>query len=348
MINTEDALIEEVSLHRVGNKSADDGCIYSKHSLMLNDTLRGLLSRYFLPPFKSEEYFHFYHDTNLNLNEVYTYVTEIFNNPDNLHDQSINLAKHLYDKSEHPNIKAGDFYTVYFDSVYLDGEEVNAVGLFKSENKDTFLRVLAENSEFTLQSEQGINIKKLDKGCLILNTEREQGYVCAVIDNTNRNMEAQYWIEDFLHVTQRQDDYYHTQNIMALTKNFVVNALPEQLDEFEVSRADQAAILNDSIKFFKEKESFTMEEFNQEVLQQPEIIDSFQEYKANFLRDNDLRMPESFEISDSAVKKQTRAFKSVIKLDKNFHIYIHGDHNLIERGEDEKGKFYKVYYKEEQ
>ena len=47
------------------------------------------------------------------------------------------------------------------------------------------------------------------------------------------------------------------------------------------------------------------------------------------------------------VKKQARAFKSVIKLDKNFHIYIHGDRDLIEQGEDERGKFYKVYYNKE-
>ena len=58
-------------------------------------------------------------------------------------------------------------------------------------------------------------------------------------------------------------------------------------------------------------------------------------------------MPESYDISESAVKKQARAYKSVIKLDKNFHIYVHGNRELIEQGEDEKGKYYKVYFKEE-
>lgn len=29
-------------------------------------------------------------------------------------------------------------------------------------------------------------------------------------------------------------------------------------------------------------------------------------------------------------KKQNRSFKSIIRLDKNFHIYIHGDRKLIE------------------
>ena len=38
----------------------------------------------------------------------------------------------------------------------------------------------------------------------------------------------------------------------------------------------------------------------------------------------------------------------VIKLDKNFHFYVHGSRELIEQGVDEEGrKFYKIYYKEE-
>jgi len=41
--------------------------------------------------------------------------------------------------------------------------------------------------------------------------------------------------------------------------------------------------------------------------------------------------------------------KSVVKLDKNFHIYVHGRHDYIERGYDEaKGmKYYKLYFTNE-
>ncbi|MGN6534001.1 MAG: nucleoid-associated protein, partial [Ginsengibacter sp.] len=58
---------------------------------------------------------------------------------------------------------------------------------------------------------------------------------------------------------------------------------------------------------------------------------------------------DSFIISDTAVKKQARVYKSVLKLDKNFHIYIHGNKELIEKGYDEgmKMSYYKVYFKEE-
>ena len=44
-----------------------------------------------------------------------------------------------------------------------------------------------------------------------------------------------------------------------------------------------------------------------------------------------------------------RVYKSVLKLDRNFHIYIHGNTDLIEKGIDDDGrKYYKIYYQEEQ
>ncbi|MBR3572629.1 MAG: nucleoid-associated protein, partial [Bacteroidales bacterium] len=262
-----------------------------------------------------------------------------------LHEQSVNLAKHLYEQSSHPKIKGGEFYTVYFRDCIVDGDTVDAVGLFKSENKDTFLRVLHEDGRFNLESEQGINIKKLDKGCLIFNKERENGYVVAVVDNTNRGIEAQYWMDDFLHVRQRKDGYANTQNAMAMAKNFVTKALPEQ---FEVSKADQIDLLNRSLEFFKENDTFEMEEFANEVIEQPEVIESFRQYKRSFEEENDVVIDDSFDISDYAFRRQQRSYKRVIRLDRKIQIIIDGNRDHVEQGEDERGKYYKVYYREEE
>jgi hypothetical protein len=121
--------------------------------------------------------------------------------------------------------------------------------------------------------------------------------------------------------------------------------MPQQ---FEVSKADQVDFLNKSVKFFKEKETFDMEEFENEVIIQPDVIQSFNRYKLDFEKEQEIEIHDSFNISDNAVKKQARSIKSIIKLDKNFHIYVHGDREMIEQGIDENGrKFYKIYYKEE-
>lgn len=345
MIQFYETKIKNIALHFVGNKNNDEYVKFSKSVLNLEELTRDVLINYFIKPFiLKQEYYALYHDIDLNMNEVFTYVSNIFYNSKQLQEQSVNLAKHLYEQSTHPKIKGGEFYVVYFENCIIDGEAVDAVGLFKSENKDTFLKVFPSGEGFEIESEKGVNINKLDKGCLIFNTEKENGYVVAVVDNTNKGSDAQYWIDDFLHVRQRKDEYHNTQNILSFCKNFIKNELPQN---FEVSKADQVDLLNKSVKFFKENGKFDMTEFTNEVIGQPEIIKSFNQYKSEFQKDYDVEIVNNFNISESAVKKQARSLKSIIKLDKNFHIYIHGDRELIEQGEDKKGKFYKVYYKEE-
>ena len=335
----------EIVVHKVGNKINDESCNYSSTGINVTEELKELLLYYFITPFKSNEYFNLYHESDLNLNEVFVYVSKIFDKQDKLLANSVNLGKHLYEQSVHPKIKGGEFYTVYFKDCIVDGVTTDAVGLFKSENKDTFLKVFPSGDGFEIESEKGVNINKLDKGCLIFNIEKEKGYVVAVVDNTNKGAEAQYWVNDFLHVRPRKDEYYNTQNILSLCKNFVTNGLPK---EFDVSKADQVDFLNKSVQFFKGNESFEMADFAKEVIGQPELIESFNRYKTDFQKEREIEISDSFNISESAVKKQARSIKSIIKLDKNFHIYVHGARELIEQGVDEEGrKFYKIYYKEE-
>ncbi|MFT4153790.1 nucleoid-associated protein [Parafilimonas sp.] len=338
-------MIQSFSIHRVGNKSADEPMRLSKQEVKLNDELQNILSQYFLSSFKSEEYYRFYHTIELSLNGVYTCISKVFENPRSLHEQSVNLAKHLYDKSTHPKIKGGEFYVAYFKDCHLNGETMDAVGLFKSENKDTYIEVEPVTDGFDIESRQGININKLDKGCLIFNTEKENGFILSIVDNTNKATEAQYWKDDFLSVLVLNNDFTQTNQFLGITKQFVTSQIDE---DFEMSKADKIDLLNRSVDYFKKHDRFDKEEFEQEVFFHPNVIESFQKFDQHYRRENAVEPADSFEISAQAVKQQARAFKSVLKLDKNFHIYIHGNRELIEQGIDENGrKYYKIYYEHE-
>lgn len=343
MIYCENSALQALALHIVGNKLKDDGLHKSERLVDLNESLRKVMVQYFMASFTQDERFHFAHHSGLDFNVVFQLASCIFDKPDNILKYSSRLADHLYESSNHNNIKGGEFYVTYFHEVECDGIDVDAIGLFKSENKNTFLRITSNTSNNSLNYEEGVDIRKLDKGCLIFNTQKEDGYVVAVIDNTNKS-DAKYWVEDFLGVKPRQDKYFQTQNFMSVCKSFVTKQLPS---EFEVSKADQAEILNRSVQYFRENNEFSMQDFTESVLEHPEVIESFQSYKERYQTERDIEIEDSFAISNDAVKKQARSFKSVIKLDKNFHIYVHGDRRMIEQGEDEKGRYYKVYYNEE-
>ncbi|MDR1672194.1 MAG: nucleoid-associated protein [Bacteroidales bacterium] len=347
MLHTEEIDILSLALHKVGNKSQDEGVRLSAAPVCIDEAVQSLLLQYFLSPFKSEEYFNLTHPSDVSLNEIYRYVSRIFDHPESFFEQSTHIARHLYEESTHPKIKSGELYVVLLDHCIVDGEETEAVGLFKSESKETFLKVYPTSDNFAIDYEDGININKLDKGCLIFNTERENGYLVAVVDNLRQSGEAMYWRDDFLNVALRCDNFHRTEQCLDLCKQFVTERLPET---FNVDKADQADMLNKSVQFFKENEIFLFDDFTEQVMQQPEVIQSFKEYRAEYENDRNVRIDEQFDISAPAVKKQAKIFKSVIKLDKNFHIYIHGNRQLIEKGYDDERdmRYYKIYFKEEQ
>ena len=347
MTGIDSVQLQQVIVHKVGNPSRGEELKLSVNPLTLNDEIvQGLLTRYFLSAFNENEYYHFTHLSDVQMNEVYTYVRGIFEEPDNLVQQSVLLAQYLYSKSTHSKVKEGELYVVLFDQVPFENEAIRAVGIFKSETKDTFLKVFQHGQSWEVIQEEGVNINKLDKGCLVFNTGTVDGYKVCVVDNTNKQNDAQYWVTDFLQVQPYADSYHHTDKYLSLCKHFITNEYPEK---FEVSKSDQIDLLNRSMEYFKTKEQFNMKEFTDEVIHHPQVVDTFMDYKRNFESSRNFEIEDKFDINLSAVKKQQRVFKSVLKLDKNFHIYIHGRRDLMEKGIDDmtSKKFYKLFYDEE-
>ena len=331
-------------MHKVGNRINQESLILSQEELRLEEEMKEILEDFFLKSFKSEEQFQFYSDTYLVNNPVYSSVSEIFEDRDKFVYEAENIAQHLYDVAENPRVQSGELFIVYFEGEEnADGNKIDYIGIFKTENKNPFLKIFPQNEAFEIEKDYGIGLSKLDKGALIYNSSKETGYAVSVVDN-NKNGDMYYWFEDFLKVKQRDDEYFQTQETLTVYKDYILKQLPQ---EFETTKADQADFLNKSINFFKEKETFDYEEFTKEVLEDPNVIESFGNFKSDYEQEMQVSISEDFAISEAAVKKQSRGFKSVIKLDKNFHIYVHGDRKMIETGQDEKGKYYRLYFEEE-
>jgi hypothetical protein len=342
MINFSEAELTRLSIHQVGNKSNEEGIIISEQEVAINGMIADLLTSYFTKPFKTLEFYHFTHETDLRFNEVYAYVKSIFHDTSSLHMQSIKLARQLYEYSDHPKIKPGELYVAHFNNCYLDDEQMEVIGIFKSEQKETYLKVYPEGKSFAVNRDDGININKLDKGCLIFNDAEEAGFKVLLVDNTNKE-DAQYWKDKFLKVKYREDTFYHTKNYLQMCRSFATEAFPE------ADRIDQVSLVQESAKFFHEEELFDKVRFQEKVLQEPEIIEAFENYKENYQQQHDIQIFDEFDINPDAVKKLKGVFKSVIKLDKNFHVYVHGNRSLIRKGFDEESKlnFYQLFFKEE-
>lgn len=292
------------------------------------------------------ERYAFCHSSSLEYNEVYTFVRGIFRDRRSLYEQSVRIASHLFEVSLHPKIKPGELYVGYFNDLPDDGSVLDAVGIFKAETRSLFADLIPGDGDLDLQLKEGVELARMDKGCLILNRGEEQGYELLIFDANGKGEEAQFWKDKFLGVLIRQNEFLQTQGFLTLTKNYVTQQLP---GEFEVSKTEQIDILNRSMDYFKTHGNFDRNEFETEVLHHEDLIQSFRNYDEQYRKNHELDPVESFEISPHAVKRQARVFKSVIKLDKNFHIYVHGNRELIEKGFDEAvGKhYYKIYFDQE-
>ena len=304
------------------------------------------LIKYFLQKFEGrEDAWNFTHEEDLKFNEVSSYASEMFKGED-FTETSKKIAKHLYECSVHPNIKGGELFVVALTDVVYEDKRVNAIGLFKSETKDSFLRFVSLNNNLEVENELGANVNKLDKGCVMLDYQDEKGYYVFTLDSSNRT-DARYWTDDFLGIIPRQDEYTQTKDVLAATKEFVSKVLPVETPE--VTKAQQVEILNKSVNYFKGNETFSMDGYKAEVFGDEKKIHQFDRHLETYKQDREVEIENDFAISDSAIKKHERKMRSVIKLDSNFHIYVHGGEQLIEQGYDaERGmKYYKLYYKEE-
>jgi hypothetical protein len=334
-------------IHDIGNKYEGGELYLSSSDYLPDDTeIHTLLKGFFLAPFKRDAFYRFTsEDGDVAHNTIHEVAREMFHDQSRFHELSLLVAGHLFDQSNHPNIKPGELYVVYFKNCLLDDGPHDAIGIFKSENKDTFLKIYVEQEAYRLVSEQGINIKKLDKACLIFDTEREDGYRVTILDKTN-DTEALYWTRHFLGLEQREDDYFQTSNYLKLCKEFAEEIYN---GSDNVTRADQIDLLNRSIDYFKKADHFDEELFKESVVVEPHAIQAFESFKDHYEGQNETNLKGSFPVSESAIKDEKRYFRHVLKLDKNFHVYIHGQRKYIEKGYDAARdmNFYKLYFRDE-
>jgi len=350
MINLYPTQIDSISLHRVGNKNKNEGLFLSAEPFRLNDETTGLLKEYFLRPFreKEENYFRLTNEVDVEFNEIHKIVSDIFHDPKCAHDRSKKIATHLFDQSNHPHIKSGEVYITFLSGILLDNEKVDAIGIFKSELKHDFLQFEERGSNLDLVIQQGININKLDKGCLIFNVNKEEGYKILSVDS-NR-YDTKYWLENFLGVDALADENFYTKNYLKFCQNFAKDVvLPAEDKQQEV------LFMNKAVNHFAKNDAFEESNFLNEVLENPELIPEFKHYKVEKGPKYSIEDVSNFDIANKAVSIARKKIKNVINLDTNIQIkmdFINPEsaERFVEKGWDEEKQmyYYLVYFNKEQ
>jgi len=350
MLNLFNAQIESLSLHRVGNKHRSEPIFLSGSTVKLNDELKALLKEYFFKPFreKEENYFRFDHEADLEFHEIFKTTVAAFEGGENFHELSKQVAKHLYGQSNHPHIKSGEVYIAAISGILLDNQKVEVLGIFKSELRHDFIQFKEVDEYLEIEIKQGINVNKLDKGCLIFNTQKEEGYKILSVDS-NR-YDTKYWLEDFLGLQPLTDENFYTKNYLKFCQGFAKDVvLPAEDKQQEV------LFMNRAVNHFAKNDAFEETNFLNEVIENPELVPEFKHYKVEKGPKYHIEDVSNFDIANKAVSAARKKIKNVINLDTNIQIkmdFINPEsaEKFVEKGWDEERQmyYYLVYFNKEQ
>lgn len=350
MINLYSAQIESLSIHRLGNKGKGEGLFVSQDPYPLSDELMPLVKEFFFKSFreKEENYYKFFHEEDLDFNELFKISKKVFENPNATHLLSEEIAKHLYAQSEHPHIKSGELYIVHLDNVQIDNIKTDALGIFKSELKQDFLQFEEKGTNLEMILKQGINLNKLDKGCLIFNHKEEEGYKVLSVDS-NR-YDTKYWLENFLSVEAFEDDNFYTKKYLKFCQDFAKDVVLPAEDKKE-----EVLFMNRAVNHFAKNDTFEETAFMNDVIDNPDLIPEFRNYKTEQAPKYKIEDLTDFSISNTAVSEQRKKIKNVINLDTNIQIkmdFINPEsaEKFMEKGWDEEKQmyYYLVYFNKEE
>lgn len=342
MLDFTETSIAKISVHQVGNSGANEDLILSENIIEPDEDLSDLLTAYLQKPFKGDSFYRFKDMQD----DVAALSNQFFDNPDDLKSISQEAAKYLYEITTNEEFLGGELWVVHYQNIAFEDEVCDAIGIYKSENKTGFLKINFKDEQAELDIQKGIHLSKPDKAALVMNTEAENGFLISVFENKSKESDRYYWRDLFLKVSVRNDSFYQTRNQLDVCRNFVKEVYNEKNN---VEKTAQADFINKSLDYFQENESFDADSFENTVIEEPEAINTFREYKEQYRDEKNVEFEDQFDIQENVVKNSKKFFKSILKLDKNFHVYIHGKKDLIEKGYDNgKGmNYYKLYFTEE-
>jgi len=347
-LNFEAVEMAQLVLAKIGNPSRDEPLQTSKQPFKVSEEDQKTLCPIFLKPFRNLVGQRFIHHSSLDKNEVNMSATAIFDDAESLLTQGCEIATRLYSKSSHPNIKSGDLCISLLKNIDLDGEMKRAICILKSESVTPFLSISARDGDLQLETEQGINPEKIDKGCLILEHLEKKGFYVLTFDRAGS--ESRFWVRDFLGVRPIPDSALLSKRVAEMAVNAVApEAVAQDSPPWDVNEPAKEAL-----SYLKGQKNFSLQEFEEQALRTDKAKSRFAEERKRVEEEEGIKLEENFDISKRDITTGKKFMKRMMKLDTGVEIrlgpkVIDKPDDVLEKGfdEDRKMNYIKVYFNED-
>jgi hypothetical protein len=162
-------------------------------------------------------------------------------------------------------------------------------------------------------------------------------------------------VRDFLGVVPITDSPFLTNKYASMAVAFMEKEKKEKpTADDDTPPWDTSNAARDAITYFEEKEKFSLQEFEEEVLKTPEAKAKFAEHRSRIEEEQGHKLEDTFEISKKDVSKAKKKIRTSMKLDTGVDIRLKPalaakPEQVLEHGFDEarKMKFIKIFFNED-
>ena len=230
------------------------------------------------------------------------------------------------------------WFTAAWDHFLVDDYEGRAVGFFFARERKTFLSMQGDEPLMM----RGLPMQKPEFGCLVIPADSD-GFLVFMLEPGNGEKGGSIWSDMLFPFHKATNDAFHAKQFFKMCKAFSDDVL---VKEQKQPKDSQVSFLADSLEYASKNREVNFENFKADVLKEPAIIDAFDTYQEKYAEERRWNPPDQFAMTDQTEAQARKFVKSVIKLDKNFHIYVHGNKERIERGFDAQRKlnYYTLWF----
>src|SRR5690554_6573008 len=251
MLDVSESKLTKYVVHHVGEELILGDHVYTQPDTLLEAAFTQLSFH----KTNWEEPFEFFHETDLQFNEVYTYVKHIFSQEGDFLEQSKQIATHLQSASDHPKIKPGELFIGLFENCLMGNETKQVLSIVKIDEREIFLDVQSDENKVTVNGVDGINVKKASQIANIIDMGDEPPLIFI---RTKKKEDVVYWQERFLKSRPKDETYQKTNLALTACKKYI-------LKEDHFTNTEKIGFLNKTLDYFKSEEEFHVGDYIEKV-----------------------------------------------------------------------------------
>lgn len=340
MKNLTQPSISHISIHTIHHKP--NNIEFRQVPVTLGDEKENCnLAKALLKGFNRDAVYRFSSGESGEISAFEIFVNEFTGSSAEFNDFSAGLAREWI-KSDHEETKEHELIFCQFRDIQTGTENSIGYGIFLINSFEKFVQIIRTNHDVSIRLMEGVNLKKLKYSALII-PGADQNQADLYFKDNVYEFKSDVFIDRYLRAKPVRNNFYNTANHLNILKAYVDHELQDAEPLEKIEKIARTA------DYFSSHDHFDQKEYNSAIFDNPGQREAFDKFREQYAMDKDINIVDEFDVSPGAVKKNFSRIRSVIKLDRNFHVYVHGNRQNIVRGYDpERGKhYYQLFFDEE-